>query len=75
MLASSPAGPDGAGKTNFAGEYLPDDVRALSFVNADLIGACPMTGVMGDEHDRGHFREGRRHRKLSAIRTLHQEKP
>ncbi len=31
------AGPNGSGKTTFAKEFLPDDVRCLRFVNADLI--------------------------------------
>jgi hypothetical protein len=31
------AGPNGAAKTTFAREYLPNDVRVLNFVNADLI--------------------------------------
>ncbi len=31
------AGPNGAGKTTFAKKFLPDDVRCLRFVNADLI--------------------------------------
>lgn len=33
------AGPNGSGKTTFAREYLPNDVRILRFVNADLIAA------------------------------------
>jgi len=31
------AGPNGVGKTTFADEYLPDEVRQLEFINADLI--------------------------------------
>ena len=31
------AGPNGVGKTTFADSYLPDEVRQLEFVNADLI--------------------------------------
>jgi predicted ABC-type ATPase len=31
------AGPNGVGKTSFADQYLPDEVRQLEFVNADLI--------------------------------------
>jgi predicted ABC-type ATPase len=31
------AGPDGAGKTTFAREYLLKDARVIHFVNADLI--------------------------------------
>jgi predicted ABC-type ATPase len=31
------AGPNGAGNTTFAREYLPNDARVLNFVNADLI--------------------------------------
>ena len=31
------AGQNGAGKTTFAREYLPNDARVLNFVNADLI--------------------------------------
>ena len=33
------AGPDGAGKTTFAREFLPDEAGCLQFVNADLIAA------------------------------------
>jgi len=33
------AGPNGSGKTTFAREYLPNDVRILRFVNADLLAA------------------------------------
>lgn len=38
------AGPNGPGKTTFAREYLPNDVRVLNFVNADLIatGLAPL---------------------------------
>ena len=31
------AGPNGVGKTTFADRYLPDEVKQLEFVNADLI--------------------------------------
>src|SRR5216110_278100 len=31
------AGPNGVGKTTFADEYLPDEVKQLEFINADLI--------------------------------------
>src|SRR5256712_3275670 len=31
------AGPNGVGKTTFADSYLPDEVKQLEFVNADLI--------------------------------------
>src|ERR1700744_3080019 len=31
------AGPNGVGKTTFADRYLPDVIRQLEFVNADLI--------------------------------------
>lgn len=31
------AGPNGAGKTTFARTFLPEEVRCLQFVNADLI--------------------------------------
>jgi GTPase SAR1 family protein len=31
------AGPNGAGKTTFARRFLPDEVRVVNFVNADLI--------------------------------------
>jgi len=31
------AGPNGVGKTTFADEYLPDEIRQLEFINADLI--------------------------------------
>ena len=31
------AGPNGSGKTTFAGKFLPDYVRCPNFVNADLI--------------------------------------
>lgn len=33
------AGPDGAGKTTFAKEFLPNEAGVLHFVNADLIAA------------------------------------
>ena len=31
------AGPNGAGKTTFARKFLPDYVKCLEFINADLI--------------------------------------
>src|SRR5438477_4805245 len=31
------AGPNGVGKTTFADEFLPDEIKQLEFVNADLI--------------------------------------
>jgi predicted ABC-type ATPase len=31
------AGPNGVGKTTFADEYLPDEIKRLQFINADLI--------------------------------------
>lgn len=31
------AGPNGSGKTTFAGEFLPEYVKCVNFVNADLI--------------------------------------
>src|SRR2546430_8236471 len=31
------AGPNGVGKTTFADEYLPDEIKQLEFINADLI--------------------------------------
>src|SRR6266446_2686200 len=31
------AGPNGVGKTTFADEYLPDEIKQLEFVNADPI--------------------------------------
>src|SRR5580658_6848030 len=31
------AGPNGVGKTTYANRYLPDFIRELEFVNADLI--------------------------------------
>src|ERR1051326_888228 len=31
------AGPNGVGKTTFADEYLPDEIKQLEFMNADLI--------------------------------------
>ena len=31
------AGPNGAAKTTFARQYLPEDARVIHFVNADLI--------------------------------------
>jgi len=31
------AGPNGVGKTTFAGRYLPDEVKQAEFVNVDLI--------------------------------------
>jgi predicted ABC-type ATPase len=31
------AGPNGVGKTTFANRYLPEEIRQLEFVNADLI--------------------------------------
>ena len=31
------AGPNGVGKTTFADRYLPQTIRELEFVNADLI--------------------------------------
>jgi predicted ABC-type ATPase len=33
------AGPNGAGETTFASEYLPDFVHCREFLNADLIAA------------------------------------
>ena len=30
-------GPNGVGKTTFADEYLPDEIKKLEFINADLI--------------------------------------
>jgi len=39
------AGPNGAGKTTFALTYLPESIRCLNFVNADLIamGLSPLS--------------------------------
>jgi predicted ABC-type ATPase len=31
------AGPNGAGKTTFARKFLPEYVKCLNFINADLI--------------------------------------
>ena len=31
------AGPNGVGKTTFADEYLPDEIKQSEFINADLI--------------------------------------
>ena len=33
------AGPNGAGKTTFANKFLPEFVRCIEFLNADLITA------------------------------------
>lgn len=49
------AGPDGAGKTTFASEFLPNEARCLSFVNADLIAA----GIAPFEPERVAYRAGR----------------
>ncbi len=39
------AGPNGAGKTTFALTHLPESIRCLNFVNADLIamGLSPLS--------------------------------
>lgn len=31
------AGPNGVGKTTYARDFLPDEVKCLEFVNADMI--------------------------------------
>jgi predicted ABC-type ATPase len=56
------AGPDDAGKTTFAREYLPNEAQILNFVNADLVAsglaplrselaAVPAARLMLDELD------------------------
>ncbi len=40
------AGPNGGGKTTFAGEFLPNEAACPVFVNADLIAA----GLHNPEH-------------------------
>ena len=49
------AGPDGAGKTTFATEFLPNEANCPNFVNADLIAA----GVNPFRPSRSALRAGR----------------
>jgi len=49
------AGPNSAGKTTFAGEFLPKEAQCPAFVNADLIAA----GLAPFEPERAAFRAGR----------------
>lgn len=49
------AGTNGAGKTTFAGEFLPNEADCPNFVNADLIA----TGLAPFATDAAAFRAGR----------------
>ncbi|KGO33047.1 MAG: zeta toxin family protein [Desulfoprunum sp.] len=49
------AGPNGAGETTFAEEFLPKEAGCSTFVNADLIAA----GIAPFEPERAAFRAGR----------------
>ena len=49
------AGPNGAGITTFAEEFLPKEAGCPTFVNADLIAA----GLAPFEPERATFRAGR----------------
>ena len=49
------AGPNGSGKTTFAGEFLPNEAGFSNFVNADLIAA----GLAPFAPDAAAFRAGR----------------
>ncbi len=49
------AGPDGAGKTTFAAEFLPHEAACPVFVNADLIAA----GLAPFEPERAALKAGR----------------
>ena len=49
------AGPNGGGKTTFAGEFLPKEAHCPTFINADLIAA----GLAPFEPERAAFRAGR----------------
>ena len=49
------AGPNGAGETTFAGEFLPNEAGCPNFVNADLIAA----GLAPFAPDAAAFRAGR----------------
>lgn len=61
------AGPNGSGKTTFATEFLPHQVRCLEFVNPDLIAK----GLSPFSPERAAARAGRlvleRIRELSAV--------
>jgi predicted ABC-type ATPase len=63
------AGPDGAGKTTFASEFLPDFVKCREFLNADLIAA----GLSPFARETQNLRAGRllleRIRELAEKRT------
>lgn len=49
------AGPNDAGKTTFARDYLPNEVGCIEFINNDLIAA----GLAPLQPDRAHLRAGR----------------
>ncbi len=49
------AGPNGSGKTTFAGEFLPNEAACPVFINADLIAA----GLAPFEPERAAFKAGR----------------
>lgn len=49
------AGANGAGKTTFAEEFLPNEAGILTFINADLIAA----GLAPFDRARAAFRAGR----------------
>jgi predicted ABC-type ATPase len=49
------AGPNGSGKTTFAREFLPHDVKCMEFVNVDLIAG----GISPFAPERAAIRAGR----------------
>jgi predicted ABC-type ATPase len=62
------AGPNGVGKTTFADRYLPQTIRELEFVNADLIAR----GLSPYDPDSAAMEAGRT--ALTRIRQLVEEK-
>ena len=58
------AGPNGVGKTTFADEYLPDEIKQLEFVNSDLIAR----GLSPYDPDAAGFESGKI--ALKRIREL-----